>query len=201
MTANKIMKLVPADLTPSTTHPFQDALESLGFTITSTSPGNKIDDIPLVVRFQRLRTEHIVTIYEHSFHLWVALLRPEFGVVEKLHERVPLMTSDEAFERAKGSIDTLEADLEVGVLALLAPKQPEPKWLDLYLRFFDHEDPLVRACACASVRWVRDLKDPGWPQLWDVVRRLHDEDPDEEVRLDARKVLHWQEGPKAEVLP
>ncbi|QDG52268.1 HEAT repeat domain-containing protein [Persicimonas caeni] len=163
--------------------------------------GNRLEDIPTVIRLRRLASERVVTLYEYSFNLWAGLFRAEASVIDSLAEYLPLMTAEEAFERAETSIGTLEADLDVGLLAFHAPNEPEPKWLSLFLQYLEHDDPMVRQCACASIRWVGDVSDPGWPQLWDEVRRMERDDPNAEVREDASKVLHWREGPKAEIIP
>lgn len=106
-------------------------------------------------------------------------------LAERVAEQVAFVSSDE-IARAFASPPTDPSALKrlLGHAFLLAPRQFDARF-DAYFRTgFTHAAPDVRRQAVVGVGYV------GWPQLAEPLRDLAENDPDPDVKRDAKAMLN-----------
>lgn len=106
-------------------------------------------------------------------------------LAERIAEEIQTVSrEDVACAFLSAPTDTKAFKRLLGHAYLVAPRQFDPEFNAYFRAGFTHESPVVRRQAVVGVGYV------GWPELATPLRELAENDPDADVRRDARAMLN-----------
>jgi hypothetical protein len=115
---------------------------------------------------------------------------PAITALRAIADELPARDAESVLTSLRDARSIDGARLALRQTAIMAPPQYEPIWYDAIRPWFDHPHKGVRLTAVLVAAYL------GWPEFRPILEHLISNDPDVDVREDARVVAGHRRGPE-----